>query len=281
MSDPLRWVFVGGGNMASSLIGGLLNSDHPASHIGVVDIDAATRERVAARFGITVSATLDAQPTAGGYVLAVKPDTVKAACLALSAHLDNHPAAGNTLPLVVSVAAGIPTRAMHAWLPTGTSVVRCMPNTPALLGLGATGLYASDECTADQRATVTALLSTAGSAHWVSSEDLLDAVTALSGSGPAYFFYLIEQMIDAGVTLGLDPDTARQLAIDTAHGAASMARNGDTDPATLRRNVTSKGGTTAAALAEFDRCGFADSVRSAMTAARDRARELGDEFTDH
>ena len=153
-----------------------------------------------------------------------------------------------------------------------------MPNTPALLGLGATALFANDSCSAEQKVSAESLLKTAGMAIWVEAEQELDAVTAVSGSGPAYFFYLIEHMASAGTALGLDESVARDLAIETAFGAASMARAKEHSPAVLRENVTSKGGTTAAALAVFNESEVPAIVEKAMQAAKDRASELGDQL---
>jgi len=167
---------------------------------------------------------------------------------------------------------------MSSWLPEHTAVVRCMPNTPALLGLGATALYANSDCTQSHQERAESLLQSAGKTAWVDDEDKLDAITALSGSGPAYFFYMIEHMAKAAESLGLDAKISRDFAIETAFGAASMARKQEHPPHVLRENVTSKGGTTAAALAAFDEHGLSDIIFKAMQAAQMRAVELGDEF---
>ena len=281
MHERMHWTFVGAGNMASSLVGGLLAGGARASDVTLVDPHAATRERAASRFGVSVLAALgeaDAPATGAerGFVVAVKPDIVERACRAIAEASGRSPGAP---PLVVSVAAGVRHEALSHWLAPGTPIVRCMPNTPALLGLGATGLHADARCSERQVECAEALLATCGTVVRVTEERLLDAVTATSGSGPAYVFYLIEQMAASGAALGLDPDTARELAIETAFGAASMARAREADPGELRRRVTSKGGTTAAAIAGFDAAGFPDMVRRAMRAAHDRAVELGDEHS--
>ena len=276
-ASRIHWTFVGAGNMAASLVGGLLRAGTRTDDVTLVDPDETTREAAAARFAVTAYPSLSAVPAPAdgaphGLVVAVKPDVVERACRAVEAP------AGGTPPLVLSVAAGVRLDALARWLPEGTPICRCMPNTPALLGLGATGLFANPDCSERDIAHAEALLGAAGLVVRVPEEGLLDAVTATSGSGPAYVFYLVEQMAAAGAALGLDPDVARELAIETAFGAASMLRAREATPAELRRRVTSKGGTTAAAIAAFDAAGLDDIVAGAMRAARDRALELGDEF---
>ena len=214
-----------------------------------------------------------------GIVVAVKPDIVEAACRAIAGRSDESTGTrSDALPLVVSVAAGVRLDALAHWLAPGTPIVRCMPNTPSLLGLGAIGLHANERCDESHLGRAESLLAAAGMTVRVAEERLLDAVTALSGSGPAYVFALTEHMVAAGSELGLDPDVARELAIETVFGAASMAQAREVEPGELRRRVTSKGGTTAAALAAFDDAGLADIVLRAMRAAHDRAVELGDEY---
>lgn len=286
----MHWIFIGAGNMAASLAGGLITSGASSSTIALVDPDADARARLSEQIDVATAASLadlrdskfgragDASVSVG-YVIAVKPHIVEKACAAIAdAIRADSDGASEGDPLVVSIAAGVRIAAIAAWLPAGTPIVRCMPNTPALLGLGASGLYANDDCSETQRHRADELLRAVGSTHWVDDEALLDAVTATSGSGPAYFFYLIEQMANAGAELGLDPNTARELAIDTAFGAASMARARDVTPDELRRRVTSRGGTTAAALTSFDAAGLPAIVSDAMRAAHTRAVELGDEF---
>jgi len=268
------WTFIGAGNMASSLIGGLIKNGANASDINVVDISEDALKRLSESAGVKTFTSLADAPAADGIIIAVKPNIVQTVC----SSIDDNVASNAVAPLVISVAAGVREGSMRDWLPEATPIVRCMPNTPALLGLGATALFANQSCNDTHKALATQLLQSAGVCLWVDCESKLDAVTALSGSGPAYFFNLIEHMVSAGVMLGLDEQTATTLAIETAYGAASMARQGDTAPAQLRENVTSKGGTTAAALAAFDQRKFADIVSEAMQAANDRAVELGDEF---
>lgn len=275
----VRWTFVGAGNMATSLVGGLLGGGARTEDVTLVDPDETARRHAAERFGVATFASLAERPddpgedAPQGLVLAVKPDVVERACRAVTA-----PEGGRRPPLVVSVAAGVRLDALASWLPDGTPICRCMPNTPALLGVGATGLHASADCREEDVARAEALLATAGHVVRVPEERQLDAVTATSGSGPAYVFYLVEQMAAAGASLGLDPHVARELAIETAFGAASMLRDREAEPAELRRRVTSKGGTTAAAIAAFEAAGLDRIVLRAMRAARDRAVELGDEF---
>lgn len=281
----MRWVFIGAGNMASSLIGGLINDGADAADVFVIDPNADACTRAVERFGIQTDTSLSALLTSVpreplGLVLAVKPHIVEAVCREFAEAFDTLDSADREqmAPLFLSVAAGVRASSMQAWLPEGTAVVRCMPNTPALLGLGVTGLFATEDCSEQHRDEARALLDTAGVTLWVEKESMLDAVTAVSGSGPAYFFYLIEHMSAAGQALGLDADAAETLAIETAFGAASMARTREIPPGQLRENVTSKGGTTAAALQVFDEQGTPAIVQKAMQAAHDRAVEFGDQL---
>ena len=277
-SARTHWTFLGAGNMATSLVGGLLAGDARSDEVTLIDPHEETRERAAERFGVAAFERLDALPTPSGeavrgFVVAVKPDTVEAACRAIATI-----GGPDTPPLVVSVAAGVRLDALAHWLPPATPIVRCMPNTPSLLGLGAIGLHANAHCDESLLRRAEALLASAGMTVRVPEERLLDAVTALSGSGPAYLFALTEHMAAAGAELGLDPDVARELAIETVHGAACMARAREVEPGELRRRVTSKGGTTAAALDVLEKADLAGTVLEAMRAAHDRAIELGDEY---
>lgn len=279
----MQWLFIGAGNMAGSLIGGLLAGNSSGCRPLAVDPNAEAIDRIRARHGV-IAGTRLAEVLAErkmdqrlGIVLSVKPNIVKLVCEELKEALA---AANVDRPLIVSVAAGVRTESMQAWLANDTPIVRCMPNTPALLGFGASALYAIDSCSQNDKVAAEAMLSTAGLCLWVVEEQKLDAVTALSGSGPAYFFRLVELMTATGTELGLSTTEARELAIETAYGAACMMRKRENDPGTLRQHVTSKGGTTAAALETFDALGLPEIVSAAMTAARDRAAELGDEFSD-
>jgi len=265
-----HWTFIGAGNMAGSLVGGLTGSGVDGHDITVVDINASACKALENSFNVNSTNSVTNINAGASVVIAVKPNIVESVCRELSTR---KPA------LMISVAAGVTSASMENWTGKGIPIVRCMPNTPALLGVGATGLYANQQCTAEHKVQAEALLNTAGKTRWVQSESELDAVTALSGSGPAYFFYLIEHMASVAEELGLDAEMAREFAIETAFGAASMARTQEQPPGVLRENVTSKGGTTAAALAVFDARGLDDIVKNAMQAAHDRAVELGNEFS--
>ncbi|MFU8814265.1 MAG: pyrroline-5-carboxylate reductase [Pseudomonadales bacterium] len=267
MSDLLA--FIGGGNMARSLISGLIAAGTDPASIRASDPVAAQRAAVE-HLGVTsFDDNNRAVADAALVVLAVKPQAMAAVVAALELP---------TRPLVISIAAGVPVHALQRWLPDGTPIVRCMPNTPALLGAGITGMYAPDGVGASHRAAAEAVLGAAGKTLWVLEEAQLDAVTAVSGSGPAYFFYLMEAMIEAGVSLGLDRESARLLTLETAYGAARMAREGADAPDRLRTNVTSPGGTTERALSILDAAGARQTVQSAVAGAAQRARELAEEF---
>ncbi|MCR6497050.1 pyrroline-5-carboxylate reductase [Thermomonas sp. S9] len=261
--------FIGGGNMARSLIGGLVARGHAPAAIRVAEPVAALREALQADFGVT-ACEHGAQAVAGArtWVLAVKPQVMRAVCEALA------PQAQAQRPLVVSIAAGITTTQLERWLGGALPVVRAMPNTPALLGAGVTGLFASPRVDAAGRTSAQSLLDAVGKTVWIDSEALMDAVTAVSGSGPAYVFLLAEAMIDAGLREGLPPDAARALVLQTVLGAARMLTESDADAAELRRRVTSPGGTTQAAVETFEAGGLRALVADAIHAARMRGAEL-------
>ena len=268
-----RIVFIGGGNMARSLVGGLVGDGYPGERIRVTDPDAQQRERLTRTLGVDTGAdNRAAVADADVIVLAVKPQAMEAVCTDLG------PALAGREPLVVSVAAGVRAEAIARWLGYDGPLVRCMPNTPALLQAGITALYPNDRVSDDQRSRAESILRAAGSVIWVEDEALMDTVTGISGSGPAYFFRFMEAMEAAAVTRGLERDKARLLVIETALGAARMALESSDDPGTLRQNVTSKGGTTAAALDVFEQGGLADLVDRAVGAAAERAAELGDQL---
>jgi len=262
--------FIGGGNMATALIGGLIQSGHAPSAIRVVEPFEAQADRLRARFGVAVDAAAGpALASARLVVWAVKPQLFREAAVPCAVHVRD--------ALQLSVMAGIRSGAVAA--ATGSDrIVRTMPNTPALIGRGMSGLYASAAVSADERALVERLLAPTGELLWVEREELLDAVTALSGSGPAYVFYFIEAMMRAGAELGLAPDQARRLATGTFAGAAALAAQSTEPPEVLRANVTSKGGTTHAAITTMDERGVMDAFVQALHAAARRAKELGDEF---
>ena len=261
--------FIGGGNMARSLIGGLVARGRAPDSIHVAEPQAALREALAKDFGVQVHEDAgSAARDAGTWVLAVKPQVMRGVCETLA------PLAARNQPLVVSIAAGVTAGSIDAWLGGGQAVVRTMPNTPSLLGAGATGLYANPRVTPEGRALAESLMSAVGLAAWVSEESLMDAVTGVSGSGPAYVFLLSEALQAAGRAQGLDADTARALANQTLLGAARMLDETGEDAATLRQRVTSPGGTTQAALESFEADGFRDIVARAVAAATNRGRQL-------
>lgn len=262
--------FIGGGNMAGAIIGGLIRSGTPADRLIVLEPNQQQRERLTQVWGVRTLAAADATLSeAGAVVWAVKPQVFREAAAPVAPFVNR--------ALQLSVMAGIRSDAI-AQATGAAQVVRSMPNTPALIGQGITGLYARPEVTPEQRLQVEALLAATGSTLWVGQESDLDAVTALSGSGPAYVFYFIESMIAAAERMGLSADQGRDLALATFAGATELARRSDESPAVLRERVTSKGGTTFAALTALNQAGVQDAFVQAMLAAQQRARELGDEF---
>lgn len=269
--SKMRIAFIGAGNMAASLIGGLRAKGLEAAQIRASDPGEETRARVSAEHGIeTFADNTQAIDGADVVVLAVKPQAMKAVCEAIRPSLKPN-------QLVVSIAAGITCASMNNWL-GAQPIVRCMPNTPALVRQGASGLFATAEVTAEQRQQAQELLSAVGIALWLNEEQQLDAVTAVSGSGPAYFFLLIESMTAAGVKLGLPADIAAQLTLQTALGAAHMAVSSDVDAAELRRRVTSPAGTTEAAIKSFQANGFEALVEQALSAAAHRSAEMAEQL---
>lgn len=265
--------FIGGGNMAQALIAGLLKQGTPAQHMRVVEPLASTRQLLIDQLGVqALPQANDSLSDSQLVVWAVKPQLFQAVAQPLK---DLFPQA-----LHLSVAAGIRSDSIAQWLGSDL-VVRAMPNTPALVGLGQTGLFARGAVSAEQRHQVEALLKAVGQSIWVASEDLLDAVTAVSGSGPAYMFYVLEAMVAAGVRMGLTPAQAHQLAVGTMVGAAELARASSEAPAVLRERVTSKGGTTHAAISSMQTDGLPALFEKAMLAARDRAVSLGAELGGH
>jgi pyrroline-5-carboxylate reductase len=265
--------FIGGGNMAASLIGGLIADGRDPASIYVSDVDTAKLEALADAFRVqTSSDNEEAVSLASAVVFAVKPQVmapvVKGVAVPGKAHR----------PLFVSIAAGVREPDILRWLGFDAAIVRSMPNTPALVGSGATALYANPFVSDEQRNLAESVLRAVGLTLWVDDEDLLDAVTALSGSGPAYYFFLMESMERAGIALGLSKDQARVLTIQTAFGAAKMALESSDPPATLRARVASPGGTTESALDTLMVGGMEQLVHKALQAARDRSIELGSEF---
>ena len=272
-SDKPHIAFIGAGNMAASIIGGLLESGHPAERISAADPFAESLERIRAMAPIAVSDdNATAARGADVVILAVKPQVMAEAAQSIA------PAVRENASVVISIAAGITIASLQKWLGEQAAIVRCMPNTPALLRAGASGLYASSSTSPQQREHAQYVLAAVGSTAWVDTESKLDAITALSGSGPAYFFLFIEAMIDAGCELGLDRDTATALALQTGLGAARMASENPLELAELRRRVTSPGGTTERAVAQFEHDGLHGIVANAMRAAAERAAEMAREM---
>lgn len=270
LPDTIRLAFVGGGNMAGAILGGLIRRGLPAERVWVVEPHAPQRERLQAEWGVQTLAAADpVLAEAEVVVWAVKPQTFREAATACAPHT------GRALHL--SVAAGIRSDSIANWVGT-ERVVRAMPNTPALVGLGMTGLFARAGVNATDRALVEAIVASTGQWLWLPQEADLDAVTALSGSGPAYVFYFIEAMRQAGSEMGLSADDATRLAVATFQGAAQLAASASEPPEVLRERVTSKGGTTYAALTSMEAAGVKAAFVRAMHAAQQRAREMGDEF---
>ncbi|MCC6608519.1 MAG: pyrroline-5-carboxylate reductase [Burkholderiales bacterium] len=263
--------FIGGGNMATALIGGLVARGGAPAGITVVEPLREARARLAERFGVACfQSTAEAVPLGDIVVLAIKPQDMREACHALGPHLGDR--------AVLSIAAGIRLGDIARWLGGRTRLARCMPNTPALVGAGISAVYARPEVGAADRGQIQAILEAAGKVVWIEDEALLDPVTALSGSGPAYVFYFIEALEQAAAELGLPADIGRTLAVETVRGAAELASRSSEPAATLRERVTSKGGTTERALAAMQADRVKESIVRALHAANRRAAELGDEL---
>ncbi len=260
--------FIGGGNMAAALIGGMTRSGFAATEISVVEPFAASREKLAGDFGVAVYPAAAAFLAAADLiVMAVKPQNMREAAQSLAPYLSKQ--------TVLSIAAGTRLTDLSRWLGGHAKLIRCMPNTPALIGKGVTGMFASG-VDAAEREGAERVMRAVGSVVWVASEALLDPVTAVSGSGPAYVFYFLEAMQEAGVKLGLPPEVVKQLALDTFQGAAQLAATSPDDFATLRAKVTSKGGTTEAALKVMQEREIKAAIVAALDAASSRGRELGE-----
>jgi len=267
-------VFIGGGNMASCLIGGMLANGFSKREILVGEPSAESRKRIASTHGVEVTEdNLSAVSSAQIIVLAVKPQVLSKVAQNLASGLSHQ-------PTIVSIAAGIPVSALQNWLGAELKIVRAMPNTPAMVQAGATGLFASQPLATDQQAIVEKIFGAVGYACWVENETLIDVVTAVSGSGPAYFFLVYEAMQQVGQELGLDSATAAQLTLHTALGAARLALASDKSPGELRQQVTSPGGTTQAAVESFQDQGLEKIFRAAMTSAVARAKQMSTDFAN-
>ena len=278
LNQNTRITFIGGGNMGRALISGLLANGFEANQLTVVEANAETAIGLHHDFGIQVIGALD-QITFdftknNAVVMAIKPQDFNVVAKGLSAKLKHATAPG---PLILSIAAGIRLKDMSRWL-DHARCVRAMPNTPALIGKGITGLFADAAVNQDDRVLAETICHAVGQAVWVAEEKLMDAVTAVSGSGPAYVFAFLEAMQSAGEKLGLDATTARQLAYATLEGATQLAHNSDEHAGVLRERVTSKGGTTAAALEVMKQHGWHDILEKAIDAASQRGKAMGDEL---
>ena len=266
----MRIAFLGGGNMANALIGGLIARGFAAGDIAVIEISPAARQRIAAH-GVHVGTAPDAASAkADTLVLAVKPQDARAALASVAASVHGK--------LVISLAAGLRLAALSRWLGAHRSIVRCMPNTPALVGAGIAGLYALPEVTAAERERAQRILGAVGEVIWLDDERLLDTVTAVSGSGPAYVFWFIEQLAQFAERSGIGKAEALKLATHTVLGSAKLAAESGEAPAELRVRVTSKGGTTEEALRVFEQEKLAERFTRALAAAAKRGGELGDEL---
>jgi pyrroline-5-carboxylate reductase len=273
MIDIRRLAFIGGGNMAAALIGGLIRQGLPSGRIVVADPSAEQLDRLARTYRILRAPdNASAATGAEAVILAVKPQQMRPVCLALKAIVED------AKPLIISVAAGIPHAALSRWFGAHIPIVRTMPNRPALSGFGATGLYAPPGVGAAGRALAESIMAAVSATVWVEHESQMDTVTALSGSGPAYFFLFMEALEAAAHERGLPNDIAHKLTLATAYGAARMARESHEPLAVLREQVTSQGGTTAAALAVLDAAGLRATVAHAVAAADRRSAELAAEF---
>lgn len=268
-----RVTFIGAGNMAGAIIGGMIDSGFSADAITATSPDDSMLALLRERLGIHTSTdNAAAVAEADVVVLAVKPQIMREVCEGM------RDAVQARRPLIVSVAAGLPAETLERWLGGDLPLVRCMPNTPSLVGAGAAGLYANANVDEAQRRLATELMEAVGLVEWVDDEGLLEAVTAVSGSAPAYFFLMFEAMEEAGARLGLPADTARRLAMQTALGAAKMAMASDKSPAELKRNVMSPGGTTERAIEHLEQAGLRTTLAEAMDACAARAREMADEL---
>ncbi|NNC66551.1 MAG: pyrroline-5-carboxylate reductase [Gammaproteobacteria bacterium] len=266
----LNIVFIGGGNMGQALVTGLLDSDWNADSITIVDNDQAILSKLSEKFSNchVYSQSEAALNLADVVVLAVKPQAMQTACEQIAAQCQIK------RPLIISIAAGVLINSIDSWLGGELPIIRCMPNTPALVQSGITGLYANTEVSAKQRELAFEILSSVGTALWLEYESLLDAVTAVSGSGPAYFFYLIEAMMDAGKSLGLNETQARELTVATATGAAKLIAKSDQSAQALRLAVTSKGGTTEAAINTLQQYDMKKIIETAIKNAATRSQQL-------
>jgi len=271
MHNDLKISFIGGGNMATALIGGMVAKGFAPRNIHVVDLNVEALTRLSQQFGVGTAKTIDqAVASSDVIVLAVKPQQMKEVATALQPFVGKQ--------LILSIAAGIRAIDLSRWLLGRMAIVRCMPNTPALIGQGITGMVAMEGVSQLQHDAADAIMRSVGTTVWLRDESLIDPVTAVSGSGPAYVFYFIEAMQQAGLEMGLDLEQGRQLAIATFVGASQLAAQSTEPVSLLRERVTSKGGTTYAALSSMNADGVKESIVRALHAASARGKELGEEF---
>lgn len=266
-----RLAFIGAGNMARSIIGGLVEEGYPAESIRASDLNETALAQLNSDFGIGTGTNEAVAEWAEVVVLAVKPQVMKTVSETLRPNLTHR-------PLLISIAAGIDGASLGRWLGEDQAIVRCMPNTPALVKTGASGLYANRHTSTEQRAQAEQILGAVGTVQWLKDESLLDAVTAVSGSGPAYFFLVMEAMIDAGVQQGLSREAATELTLQTALGAATLARTSEVGVDELRRRVMSPGGTTEAAIQSFEQDDLRGTFQRAMNACAERSVSLSKEL---
>ncbi len=283
----MNLLFIGGGNMATALIGGLIDKQAGIQYLHVIEPNGEARKRLADKFSSSAGAsgvkfTIDAKDCPTDFpvqdadtwvLLAVKPQQMREACESASENVKRALASAK----IFSIAAGISVASLSQWC-NNAAIVRAMPNTPALVGKGVTGLYAAPAVSAQSRTQAQAIMAAVGTAVWVAQESLIDAVTALSGSGPAYVFRFLEALAQAGTSLGLDAQQSQALAFETLKGAVALLESSEESPASLREKVTSKGGTTAAALASLEQDQFMAIIERALTAARDRGAQMSKEF---
>lgn len=267
--------FIGAGNMAESLIRGLLAEGNDKSAIWAADLDASKLGKLASDCGIRTATNEEVAKQVDIIVLAVKPQVMEAVCRELCDHISNRS------PLIISIAAGITVKHLSNWLGNDKAIVRCMPNTPALVGKGASGLYANQHVTSEQKTTGEKLIAAVGVSVWVEQESDIDSITALSGSGPAYFFLFMEAMQKSAVAMGIPEDVAKTLTYQTALGAAELAIASEDSTEQLRFKVTSPGGTTEQAINQFQAGDLTRLVDTALNAARTRSIELAEQLGDN
>lgn len=272
LAKPIKISFIGGGNMAKALISGLFGGHK--SDIHVVDINTALLSQLEAQFNVSTSSEIDDQITQSDVVLlSVKPQHMREITEKLAPYLSKR----SNQPLIISIAAGIRALDLSRWLGDYAAIVRTMPNTPALINMGITGMYATPEVSADQRVIADSIMCAVGKTVWLDDEALLDPLTAISGCGPAYVFYFIESMQKAAEEMGLSPEQGHELALGTFLGASQLAKQSNELLSVLRERVTSKGGATNAAINSMEQSGVGDAIVTAVKIACERAKELGNE----